>query len=275
MSTPIVPFYDSDGRQWRFIDEIGELFRFREFLRLLIFNAVTTRYKRSVLGFLWTLLNPLITMGILAFVFSELFRNSLVHYPVYLLTGILFWQFFSQTTVQSMNVLVWGGGLLKRAYIPRSVFIVAAVGSGLVNLFISFLPLILIVWIVGHPFYLTWWFLPVATILLTMFTLGASLFLAALAVQFTDVIDMYQMIVQALFWFTPIMYPKSVLPDQMAWVINLNPLYHLLELFRVPLYYGWLPGPNTMVAGIGMSCLSLLIGGWFFMWRADRIVYHI
>ena len=108
-----------------------------------------------------------------------------------------------------------------------------------------------------------------------MFTLGVGLFISALAVQFTDVVDMYQIAIQILFWFTPIMYPKSILPGKFSWLINLNPLYHLLELVRVPIYNGWLPGPNTMIAAIGSAVLMLLLGWWFFTSRADKIVYRI
>jgi len=270
-----VPVYDSAARGFLIVEEIRELFRFREFLRLAILHSVAKRYKRSVLGVLWTLLNPLLTMSVLAFVFSAAFGNSLERYPVYVLTGIIFWQFFSQTTVQATHSLVWGSSLLKRVYVPRSIFVVAAAGSGLVNLIMSVLMLIVIMVIWRQPFYVTWWFLPVAILLLAMFTLGVGLFVSALAVQFTDVVDMYQMVIQILFWFTPIMYPKTVLPEQYGWIINVNPLYHLLELFRAPLYNGWLPGPNTMAAAAGVAVMSLLVGWLFFIWQADRIVYRI
>ena len=267
--------YDSAARRLSFIEEVRELIRFREFLRLLVNNSITTRYKRSVFGILWTLVNPLMTMVVLTFVFSEIFHSSVPYYPVYLLIGITFWNFFGQTTNQAMNSLVWGAGLLKRTYIPRSMFAVAALGNGAFNLFVSLIPLVAIMIFIGQPFYVTWIFFPFAIIVTMMFTLGVGLFISALAVQFTDVVDMYQIAIQMLFWFTPIMYPKSVLPEKFSWLINLNPLYHLLELFRVPIYSGWLPGPNTMIAAIGSSVLMLLLGWWFFTSRADKIVYRI
>lgn len=269
------PVYDSAARGFLIVEEMRELFRFREFLRLVILHSVAKRYKRSVLGVVWTLLNPLATMAVLTLVFSTAFGSSLQRYPVYLLSGIIFWQFFSQTTVQATHSLVWGSSLLKRIYVPRSVFVVAAAGGGLVNLIVSVMMLIVIMAILRQPFYATWWFLPIAVLLLAMFTLGVGLFVSALAVQFTDVVDMYQMAIQILFWFTPIMYPKIVLPAEYAWMVNLNPLYHLLELFRAPLYNGWLPGPNTMAAAAGVAVMSLLVGWLFFIWRADRIVYRI
>jgi len=269
------PVYDSAARGFLIVEEIRELFRFREFLGLVILHSMAKRYKRSVLGIAWTLLNPLLTMVVLTFVFSAAFGSSLQRYPVYLLTGIIFWQFFSQTTVQATHSLVWGSGLLKRVYMPRSIFVVAAAGSGLVNLIVSVMMLIIIMIIWRQPFFPTWWFLPLATLLLTMFTLGVGLFVSALAVQFTDVVDMYQVAIQILFWFTPIMYPKAVLPVEYAWAINANPMYHLLELFRAPLYNGWLPGPNTIAAAAGAAVMSLLMGWWFFIWRADQIVYRI
>jgi len=267
--------YDSAARRLSFVEEIHELIRFREFLRLLVNNSITTRYKRSVFGILWTLVNPLMTMAVLTFVFSEIFHSTTPYYPAYLLIGITFWNFFGQTTNQAVNSLVWGAGLLKRTYIPRSIFAVSALGNGVFNLFVSLIPLVAIMIFIGQPFYVTWVFFPFAILITMMFTLGVGLFISALAVQFTDVVDMYQLAIQILFWFTPIMYPKSVLPTNLSWLINLNPLYHILELFRVPIYNGWLPGPNTMIAAVGSSVLMLLIGWWFFTSRADKIVYRI
>ena len=268
-----VPVYDSAARGFLIVEEIRELFRFREFLRLAILHSVAKRYKRSVLGVLWTLLNPLLTMAVLTFVFSAAFSVSLQRYPIYLLTGIIFWQFFSQTTVQATHSLVWGSGLLKRVYVPRSIFVVAAAGGGLVNLIVSVMMLIVIMAILRQPFYVTGWFLPVAILLLAMFTLGVGLFVSALAVQFTDVVDMYQMVIQILFWFTPIMYPKTVLPEQYVWLININPLYHLLELFRAPLYNGWIPGPNTIAAASGRVGDLALDGMvvFYLAGRSDRV----
>lgn len=267
--------YDSAVRRPPFVGELIELLRYRDLLWLMIANITKTRYKRSALGVVWTLLNPLLNMTVLTIAFSSFFRAALENYPVYVLSGLIFWNFYTQTTTFAMNSLVWGGSLLKRIYLPRTIFAVAAIGNGLINLGLSLIPLVLIMLVLGHPFHPTWWVLPLAILLLAMFSLGAALFFSILSVFFTDVLDMYQVALQALFFLTPIMYPKDILPTQVVWYLNLNPLYNLLELFRAPLYAGVIPGPNTLLAAVASACLALAIGWWAFTRKADELAYRL
>jgi len=257
------------------IEEFLMLLRYKDLLRLLVINGIKTRYKRSTLGIVWTLLNPLLNMAVMTFAFSALFRSTLAHYPVYILAGLLCWNFFSQTTTHAMNTLVWGGNLIKRIYLPRTIFAVAAIGNGLVNLCLALIPLIGVILVLGHPFYPTWWLLPFAILLLAMFSLGVALFMSTLAVFFTDVLDMYQVGIQAWFFLSAVMYPKTILPVQYQWYLNLNPIYNLVELFRTPIYYGLIPGLNTILAAVIASVLSLLIGWWTFTQKADEFAYRI
>jgi ABC-type polysaccharide/polyol phosphate export permease len=267
--------YDSASRQPPMIGELVELFRYRDLLRMMVVNIIKTRYKRSALGVLWTLLNPLLNMAVLSVAFSSLFGGSLVHYPVYVLSGLIFWNFFTQTTLYAMNTLVWGGTLLKRVYIPRTIFSVASVGNGLVNLVLSMIPLVIIMLVIGHPLYAAWWLVPLAVLLLAMFALGVALFMSTVAVYFTDVVDMYQVFVQALFFLTPIMYPKDILPARFQWFLHLNPLFNLLEVFRSPIYLGTSPGLNTLLAAALSAIVALLIGWWTFTRKADEFAYRI
>ena len=185
------PTYDSAARHAPFLRELVELVRFRDLLALLIGNTNKTRYRRSALGVLWTLLNPLLNMAVLTFAFSQIFRFKLPHYPVYVLTGLIAWNFFSQTTTQAMNTLIWGGTSLRRIYLPRSIFAVSAIGNGLVNLGLSLIPLVVLMLFLGQPLYATWWFLPIAVLLWAMFALGVALFMSTLAVFFADVVEMW------------------------------------------------------------------------------------
>lgn len=267
--------YDSAARGSRALSELAALLRYRELLGQLISSHIKTRYKRSALGVLWTLLQPLLHMAVLTLAFSALFRSTLAHYPVYLLCGLIVWNFFSQTTVFAMNSLVWGGGLLKRIYVPRTIFATAAIGNGLVNLGLSLAPLLLIMLLLGHPLYPTWWFVPVAVLLLAMFALGVALFLSALAVFFVDVVDLYQALLQAWFFLTAVMYPVSILPPAYAGYINLNPLYNLVELFRAPIYQGQLPEPHIILAAAAAAVITLLAGWWTFARKADDFAYRL
>jgi len=267
--------YDSADRRSPAVRELIELLRYRDLLRLMVGNIVKTRYKRSALGVVWTLLNPLLNMAVLTIAFSSLFRASLERYPVYILAGLICWNLFAQTTISAMNTLVWGGSLLKRIYIPRTIFAVAAIGNGLVNLGLALIPLVVIMVVAGHPLYLTWWFLPLAVLLLAMFSLGVALFMSTLAVFFTDVVDMYQVALQAWFFLTPVMYPIGILPSQYAWLMNLNPVYNLMELFRAPIYLGTIPGPNTILAATASAVVALVVGWWVFTRKADEFAYRI
>jgi ABC-type polysaccharide/polyol phosphate export permease len=272
---PSMVEYDSATRRPPLIGELIELFHYRDLLRMMIANIIKTRYKRSTLGVLWTLLNPLLNMAVLTVAFSALFQFSLVHYPVYVLLGLIFWNFFSQTTLYAMNALVWGSGLIKRVYIPRTLFSVASIGNGLVNLGLSLIPLVIIMLILGHPLYVTWWVLPLAVLLEAMFALGVALFLSTVAVYFADVVDMYQVFIQAMFFLTPIMYPKEIFPARLGWLLSMNPLYNLLELFRAPIYLGLLPGIHTIEAAVLSAMVALLIGWWTFTRKADEFAYRI
>ena len=147
--------YDSANSPGPAVEEIKAVLRNKDLMAQLIKRDLVTRYKRSVLGVAWTMLNPLGTMLILTFVFSNFFKSAVPHYPVYILSGLLVWNFFSQGTNAAISGLVWGGSLLKRIYIPSTVFGVSAIGTALVNLILSLVPLLLVMLnILHHP--VTW-----------------------------------------------------------------------------------------------------------------------
>jgi ABC-type polysaccharide/polyol phosphate export permease len=267
--------YDSATHRSSPLADLLELVRYRDLLGMMVANMIKTRYKRSALGVIWTLLNPLLNMAVLTIAFSALFQSTLPYYPVYVLTGLIAWNFFTSTTLFAMSSLVWGSSLLKRIYIPRTIFSVASVGNGLVNMGLSLIPLLAISLVTRHPLYPTWWFVPIAVLLLAMFSLGVALLISTLAVFFVDMVDIYQVVVQAGFFLTPLMYPKEILPAQFLWLIKLNPMYHLVEMFRVPIYQGSLPGPHTMAAAAISAVGALLVGWWVFNRKAEDFAYRI
>src|SRR5574341_1057086 len=157
--------YDSLKRGSLALEEVRGLLQYRDLIFQLIRRDVISRYKRSVLGIAWTMLYPLGTMTVLTVVFSQLF-HSIPAYPVYLLSGLIVWNFFAQSTSAAMEQMVWGSSLLHRIYMPRTAFVVSAIGTGLVNLVLSVVPLVLIMLVVGLPLRLSLLFLPVAMLLL-------------------------------------------------------------------------------------------------------------
>jgi ABC-2 type transport system permease protein len=275
MSVTSAVEYDSSTSRLTIPSEFRALVRHRDLLWLLILKTIKTRYKRSVLGVAWTLLNPLVNMVVMSVVFSAVFRNTIPRYPVYLLVGLTAWSFFSQSTAYAMGQLVWGSTLLKRVYIPPTIFAVACVGNGLVNLAFSLVPLLAIMIVLGHPLHVTWWFLPVAVLILSLFSLGVALFMSTFAVLFVDVVDMYQLFLQAWFFLTPIIYPKEILGKEYAWLVDVNPMFHMVELMRLPLYDGVLPSLRTLLISCAWAAAALAIGAWTFTRKADEFAYRI
>lgn len=267
--------YDSAARRWPLLAEWQDLVRYRDLLKQLVMRNIKTRYKRSVLGILWTLLNPLLMMSVLTVVFSHVFRIHTVNYPVYALCGLVLWNFFGQTTTGAMSELLWGGSLMNRIYLPRAIFAVSALGTSLVNLLLSLIPLLILMLVTGAPIRWTILFLPVPIVLVTLFSLGVALFLSTLAVYFSDVIEMYQIVLTAWMYLTPIIYPKETIPPEYHWLFNLNPMYHLVELFRAPLHGGALAGWKTLCAATVAALLSLAIGWITFARKADEFAYRI
>lgn len=267
--------YDSEAIRYPALNELRELWRYRDLLRLLVSNSIKTRYKRSTLGVIWTLLNPLLTTLVLTIAFSQLLRFEVKNYPIYLLTGLLFWNFFAQTTTQAMNTLIWGSSLLKRIYVPRTIFAVSVIGNGLVNYLLALIPLGVVMLVMRHPFYPTLLLLPFAILLMAMFTLGLALFLSTLAVFFVDIVDMYGILLTAWFYLTPIIYPLSVVPERFAPIINLNPMTTMLELFRSLIFAGELPSPVTIGVAVVLAVFSLTIGWVVFTQKVDEFAYRI
>ena len=269
------PIYDSALLKSPAISEVKELFRYRDLLWQLVSRNIKTRYKRSVLGILWTMLNPLLMMMVLTFVFSNLFKFQLPHYATYALAGLALWNFFAQTTTGAMSELIWGGNLMHRIYLPRSIFAVSALGTSLVNLVLTLVPLFVVMLITGTPIRPALLILPLPILLTAMFALGVALTLSRVAAYFADVLEMYQIFLTAWMYLTPIIYPKEILPPQFRWLFNLNPMYHLMEIFRAPLLIGWLAGPKTVLASLAAAVVTLAFGWWYFSRKADELAYRI
>ncbi|HEY1252909.1 MAG TPA: ABC transporter permease [Thermoanaerobaculia bacterium] len=265
--------YDSAHRPPRWIEEAVQLWRYRGLVHELVIRDIKVRYKRSVLGILWTMLAPLLNMVALTLVFSSILKTAIQNYPVYFMTGSIFWAFFSQTTSTAALQTTSSNELAKRMFVPRSVFIASAVGGGLVNLVLSLVPLILIIAVTGYPFHATWAFLPVSIFVIALFTAGISFLLFTVTSRFADVREMYTVLVQTWFFLTPIVYEPSIVPFRYRVLLSLNPMYHLIQVFRKPIYDGVLPSPTLLAGSLALS-VAILVTGWvYFCHRADRMAY--
>lgn len=260
------------GKKPSFLEECADLVDHSYLLRNLIQRDLTVRYKRSVLGFFWTLLNPFLMMLILVVVFANVFRFDLFHYEIYFLSEYLPWIFFSQTTVGSMVSLAWNGALMKKVRVPKTIFALATTLANLINLVLSCGPLLVIMLAVGMPLRPAMLFLPISFVILAIFVLGVSLGLSSLSIYFDDVAQMYQVAVTGLMYLTPIMYPISIIPERFLWLVRDNPLTTLFELVRLPIYQGELPGIRLVAVSLALA-LGALAVGWLIFRRLSTGFY--
>jgi ABC-type polysaccharide/polyol phosphate export permease len=269
--------YDSNRRGSVVFEELREIFNYKYLIWQLVRRDVLTRYKRSFLGVAWTMLNPLGMMLVWTLAFSQFFKAAeLPSYPAYVLSGLLAWTFFSQTTTASMVNLVWGGGLLNRIYLPRSSFAIAAMGTGIVNITLSLIPLIVVMFVTDLQLHASFLFVPISIMVLCAFSLGVGLLISTWAVYFPDIHEMYQIVLVGWMFLTPVMYPETVLPAAYrTYITMLNPMYHMVKLFRIPTYFGRLPTMTEFLVPFGIAVLTLLIGWVVFTRKSDEFAYKI
>jgi ABC-2 type transport system permease protein len=266
--------YDSAALRVPFIHELIELRRYRYLLWNLILRDLRVRYKRSVLGFFWAMVNPLLTMAVLVAVFSGLFRFDVEHYPIYILAGLLLWNLFARGTSMAMRSVIDNGIIRSKIYVPASVFVAAAIGSALVNLLFALVPLLILALLTGVEPNIAWLYLPVPIVQTTLLAFGVGVLIAALAVFFADMLDIYEVLLGALFYLTPIIYPVTVLPEPLQSLERFNLVYAFIVGFRSPLLYGRVPELETVVLTT-LAALAITAIGWTVFTRSlDEFAYR-
>ena len=257
------------------IEMVRETYRYRELIWALALKELKIRYKRSVLGFLWALLNPALLMLVLTLVFSTVLRFPIPHYAIFLLSVLLPWTFFSQSLSYAVESIVGNGDLIKKIRVAKLVFPMAAIVSNLINLGLSLIPLALLVLAMRHPFYWTWLYLPVPLLALTIFTMGMAFFFAVANVYYRDVAHILQIVLQAWFYVTPIIYSLDFIPAKYQWIFKLNPIIYVINGFRLSVYYGMLPRAQSIIASFVCAFVTLFIGFAIFRKNQDAFVFYV
>jgi len=269
-----LPIYDSSALRIPFLHELKELYRYRFLLWNLVLRDLKVRYKRSVLGFLWAMVNPLLTMAVLMAVFLKLFRFTVENYPIFILSGLMLWRLYSGGTSVAMRSVLSNSGIRKKIYIPASVFVAAAIGSAIVNLLFAIIPLLIIALIMGVRPSATWLLLPLPIFQTALFAFGVGSIIAALAVFFADIIDIYEVLLNAFYYLTPIIYPISILPEWLRSLVKFNPMYHYIEGFRTLLIQGEIIDLDRILLGT-LAALFVTVLGWSIFTRlSDRFAYR-
>lgn len=267
--------YDSSRRPHPFVEEAIELYRYRDLVRLWSIRNITLRYKRSVLGVLWTLIEPLMLMVILSVVFSTIFRFAIVNYPIYILSGLITFDFFNRSTQQIVDEIITSQNLSQRIYLPRSALAFASIIGNLTNWLLALLPLTAIMLVLQHPFSWALISVPLAMLLTSIFALGVGLLVATLGAFFHDIKLIYVVLLSAWFYATPIIYPLEIVPEQFVTLFQLNPLFHLVTLFRTPVFSGEIAPASAWLAGCSLSLGAGALGWWVFTHWSSAFDYRV
>lgn len=240
--------------------QIKNLYKYRWLLQQLVGRDMKVKYKRSVLGYLWSLLNPLLMMIVLSAVFSNVFRFSINNFPIYLLCGQVLFTFFSESTSMAMSSIINGAGLIKKVYVPKYILPLSKVLSSFINLMYSLIAVVIMLIFFRIPPRLTMLLFPIPLIYLFVFSLGIGLILSVAATHFRDVIYLYSILIQAWTYFTPLFYPIDAVAEPIQRLIKFNPMYHIVTYFRDIIMYGNVPTLKTNLICIAFSLISLIIG---------------
>lgn len=249
--------------------------KFQPLLSELIARDIKVKYRKSVLGVLWTLLNPLFMMIVLSVVFSNLFKFDVEYFPVYLLSGQLIFNFYSEVTTTSMSAIIDNGPLIKKVYVPKYLFILARTFSSTINLLASFTALICVMVAMRVELHYTVLLVSIPLFFIVAFSLGVGLLLSAITVKFRDIMHLYSVFVTALMYLTPVIYPMSILPEWLKPIVLLNPITNILQMFRDVMMYNTLPGLRSIAIALVECGVMLVIGLYVFYKRQDSFILDI
>ena len=237
--------------------------KFAGLVTTLGLKTIKLRYKNSILGYLWSMINPIIYLIIFSLVFGQVFVE-IDRYPLYALTGLVFWIFFSTTSIQVIESVINSRGVLKSINIPTIAFPLSAQLASIISLFLTLIPFLILMLLFGMR--IGWeslLFFPIL-ILYTGFTFGASLILTSFNVYFRDVQLAWTSFMPAIFYATPIAYTSSLIPDKYVWILKLNPLYHFIGALREILYFNTVPSMSSFMLLIILGIVPLWIGFLIF-----------
>ena len=243
---------------------VSKLIKYEPLLEQLVIRDLKIKYRRSFLGYIWSLLNPLMMMGILTMVFSYMFRFDIPNYPLYLITGQVVFNFIAESTTAAMASIINNASLLKKVYVPKFIFPLSRIVSSFVTMLFSMVAVLIVMVFTGTSLKCTLFLLPIPMFFLFIFALGIGLILAALTVYFRDVFHLYGVFISLWSFVTPVFYPVSAVPDQVKYILLWNPLYYIVDYFRQIILYDTIPGFSDTVFCLALSVGPLLLGMFIF-----------
>jgi ABC-type polysaccharide/polyol phosphate export permease len=255
-------------------DEWRQLLRFWPVIQNMVVQDLRVRYQRSMLGFFWSLLNPILMMATLTLVFSQLWRVQRELFAIYLFAGMLPWGFLAGSLVDCAYCIILNEGLIRKIYLPKLVFPLARTLINLTTFVLSMGALFLLLGPLGARFSLPMVLLPVVIALFFAFVFGLSLIVAMTNTFFRDCGHLVSVIVQAWYFATPILYEKSLLGDA-QWMLWLNPAYPFIQMFQDLIKDGAWPAMHTFIVATAIAAVSLGAGYAAFKCHEDKLVFRL
>jgi ABC-type polysaccharide/polyol phosphate export permease len=282
-SSPVTALVGSsaDARPMARRGSLRELLGYRQLVAMLVLRELKVRYKRSLFGLAWTMLNPLLLMVVYSVVFTTIMTSPVHDFSIFLLSGLLPWLFLSTALLQGMNAVLGNQDLIRKVRLPQAVFPLSVVGSNLVNFALSLVPLLIVMLVIGHPLTAALLYLPVSALLLTAFAAGITLVFASATVFFRDVRHLVEVLLQIVFYLSPVLYDATQISTGKQWwsdffraELALNPITYLLPLVRDPVYLGRLPALQTQGIAAAWSLGAFAVGLLIFRRLEPRHIHH-
>lgn len=249
--------------------------KYKDLLYELVIRDIKIRYRRSVLGLLWTLINPILMMTVITIVFSHLFRFDIKNFPIYFFTGNVVFTFMVEATTNSLFSIIGSASLIKKVYIPKYLFPLSKVLSGLVNLFFAYIAMMLVMLVTGVSFGSAMLVSPLLILYVAMFTTGLGLILATVMVFFRDIAHLYSVVTLAWMYLTPIFYPSSLLEGKASWMLTVNPMYHYISYFRSLVLENHVPGIEANISCFLIGFIFLVAGFYIFYKKQDKFILYV
>ncbi len=249
--------------------------RYEFLIKQMVSRDFKTKYKRSILGYLWSFLNPLLTMMVQYIVFSQVFRSSINNFPVYLLSATILFGFFTEAVGQGLTSIVGNASLITKVYVPKYIYPITKVVSCSINLIISIIPLLIVTLLTGGQITKAILVLPFVLVCLLLFSAGMSLLLSTTMVFFRDTQYLWGIISLAWMYATPLFYPESIIPDKFRLILTLNPMYHYIHFARTVLMEGISPEPAAYLTCGCTAMLMCAAGILVFKRFQDRFVLFV
>lgn len=269
------PVYDSSKLPNPVLAEMKALWDHRLLIKLMIQRNLLLKYRRSLLGVFWSVMEPLGTMVVMAVVFRFILIRAIPFYPIYLLSGLLMWNFFGSSTSQAQTDLFQGNNLTERVYVPKFSFVLASVASNWINALITTVLVIILSLFYGTPFNLNiFWLIP-ALILGFFFNLGVASVAATANIFFTDVKQIWPILMRLGLYLSAIFYEVDTFSHRMQVLFNLNPVYHYILMARSAVYYGAPPPQVTILLCVGLAVFSSVVGFVFFCHQSKKFIYYV